>query len=125
MAISNVGYAFPTKSNLSPGVPPTGVIPLTTTAAVVLAPPATEAPRWVTSGARLVNTTEVDRLVTFHYVPTGGSAATANIMSIYKVLGEDTILLGEFPLITGYSVYAKVDAVASSVNLFLPFEEVE
>lgn len=123
MSLSNVGYAFPTKANLSPGTP--AVISLTTTATTVLSPPATKAPRWVTSGARLVNVTETTRLVTLYYVPDGDTAATANIMAIYKILGEDTILIGEFPLIDGYTVQAKVDATDNSVNLFLPYEEIE
>lgn len=120
---TNPTYGHIQRSNLKPGLPSDGPIAVTTSVATVLSPPDSLGVRWITSGARVVNyTDETPAILTLYYVPDGISRANSHIVGKFRVQALDSVLLGEFPLMAGYTLQA-VASVDSALNLFLPYEE--
>lgn len=121
--MSNPGYTKNHRISLRPGSP--GVIQLTTTALEILEPPITGDTRWVLGGSRVYNLTDSTPAKFFlYYVPTGGSPTDARLFGGVTVDPEDYVQLGEFPMVPGFSIYAK--ASANNVLNIIPFyEEIE
>ncbi len=119
----NTGHVSTFRPNTSAGT--TGVIALTTSAAEVLDSPATEAPRYVLGSSRVCNYSGAAVIFTLYYVSDSDAGATAaNTIIEIEIAADDYVQIGDIPLLSGYSLYAKA-TVNGSLNLILFYEEID
>lgn len=111
-----------TNLRLGIAVPPIQV--LTTTPEVVLETGASGSPRKLTEAASITNNDDqIDVLVTFYYTDqTNPTFNTSDVLSILRIPPLTTIPIGQYLLVSGFSLQAKAD-VGGVAGVFLAYEE--